>query len=56
MLQAALQQLGQRDQQGAQEAPVAERVQQEVPYFIPADFFKGARQGYYFGTGDEGTG
>lgn len=57
VLQAAIQQLAQRDQQAHEPAP-AERAQPavEVPQFIPADYFQGARQGYYFGTGDEGTG
>lgn len=55
VLQAAIQQLAQRDQQ-AHEAVPAERARAEVPQFIPADYFQGAKQGYYFSTGEEGTG
>lgn len=28
----------------------------EVPLFIPAASFQGIKKGYYFGTGEEGTG
>jgi hypothetical protein len=55
VLQAAIQQLAQRDQQANEPAP-AERARPEVPHFMPADYFQGAKQGYYFGTGYEGTG
>lgn len=57
VLQAAIQQLAQRDQQAHEPAP-AERAPPaaQVPLFLPADYFQGARQGYYFGTGDQGTG
>jgi citrate synthase len=55
VLQAAIQQLAQRDQQANESAP-AERARPEVPHFLPADYFQGAKQGYYFGTGYEGTG
>lgn len=30
--------------------------QQEVPSFIPAATFRGVKKGYYFSTGEEGTG
>lgn len=56
VLQAAIQQLAQRDQQAQEAAAPAERVAPEVPQFVPADYFQGARQGYYFGTGHHGTG
>jgi hypothetical protein len=57
VLQAAIQQLSQRGAAqagGDQAAAVGERTQ--VPRFLPAERFQGARQGYYFGTSDEGTG
>lgn len=58
VLQAAIQQLAQRDQQLHQQHQHEPAVQPkpDVPLFLPADRFQGPKKGYYFGTGDEGTG
>jgi hypothetical protein len=56
VLQAAIQQLAQRDQQAQAAAAPAEEARPQVPHFIPAAYFQGAKQGYYFGTAEEGTG
>jgi len=54
VLEAALQQLAQRAQpQHSKTVPVAAP---QAPLFIPASRFKGVKQGYYFGTGEDGTG
>jgi hypothetical protein len=55
VLQAAIQQLAQRDQP-PEPTSVEDKARPEVPRFIPADYFQGQKQGYYFGTSDEGTG
>lgn len=55
VLQAAIQQLVQRDQQAHEPAP-AQHAKPEVPHFIAASYFQGPKQGYFFSTGDEGTG
>lgn len=56
VLQAAIQQLVQRDQAAPDSSAAPAQPRRQVPAFIPADYFQGAKQGYYFGTGDEGTG
>jgi hypothetical protein len=59
VLNAAIQELvGQQQAKAA--APAAQQQQQpaavEVPHFLPAQRFLGAKAGYYFGTAEEGTG
>lgn len=58
VLEAALQQLAaQRQQQvSAQQAAAPAAARPAAPAFIAADRFAGARQGYFFGTGERGTG
>jgi hypothetical protein len=55
VLQAAIQQLAHRDQP-PEPTLAEEQARPEVPRFISADYFQGQKQGYYFGTSDEGTG
>jgi hypothetical protein len=60
VLQAAIQQLAAREQQqhghAAPEPTPAAAKRPEAPSYLHAERFQGARQGYFFGTGDEGTG
>eukprot|EP00883_Tetradesmus_obliquus_P002969 jgi/Sobl393_1/13186/SZX68763.1 len=57
VLNAAIQELVGQQQA---KAPAAQHQQQpaavEVPQFLPAPRFLGPKQGYYFGTAEEGTG
>jgi hypothetical protein len=57
VLNAAIQELVGQQQA---KAPAVQEQQQpaaaEVPHFLPAARFQGPKQGYYFGTAEEGTG
>lgn len=53
VLQAAIHELTQGQQS---KVPPAAVKQLDVPSFIPAATFRGTRKGYYFSTGEAGTG